>query len=79
MTNPLREWREELGLTQVEVSRGAGVLQSTLSALEAGKGCSGDSMARLIRYSKNQGVPLDPFDLVSDKTRAKPRRDRRVA
>jgi transcriptional regulator with XRE-family HTH domain len=54
MTTPLRQRREELGLTMTEVSRRSGIHLGNLSEIETGK--AGISVENLIRLSRVLGL-----------------------
>jgi len=76
MMNRVREWREGLGLSQPDVARAAGCAASTISSIEAGNGCNGDTMYKLVAFA--QGA-LSMADLISNRLRAELASPRRAA
>lgn len=62
MGNAIREWRDDLGLTQAEAARRLGVTARNYQAYEAGAYDPPETVRKLMTAVAN-GIELDPWPL----------------
>ena len=58
-THPLRQWREQVGKSQIDVAEACGITQAMVSLIELGlRVPQGEALDRLLTYT---GLPTDAF------------------
>lgn len=70
MSNAVKYWREDLGITQTEAARRLGITARNYQAYEAGDYAPPETVRKLMTAIAN-GIDLDPWPMEAERKRGK--------